>query len=213
MATGFQMIRLPAIVFLAAALAIPLPGEEKDAPARRIGVIFEGTFEKVDIPLPIDGARKTQLVAYYEWDFGVRPFTEKVWNERGLTREKLLPLAKTVAKELLQTVEPELVRDSRGVILYAILTDKNPFLTSVLLSPDLIERFRETLGDRIHAVIVERHRIYLFPATGGLLQEYGPALVEEFQRASLPVSLEVFLIDDDGYRVIGELERPDSTEQ
>ena len=80
MATGFQMIRLPAIVFLAAALAIPLPGEEKDAPARRIGVIFEGTFEKVDITLPIDGARKTQLVAYYEWDFGVRPFTEKVWK-------------------------------------------------------------------------------------------------------------------------------------
>lgn len=212
MATGFQMRRLSATVFLAAALATTLAGQE-EAPARRIGVIFEGSFEKVDVTLPIEGARKTQLVAFYEWDFGVRPFTEKVWNERGLTREKLIPVAKTLADELLRTLEPQMVRDSRGVILYSILADKNPFLTSVLISPDLIERFRNTLGDRILAVLVDRHRIYLFPATGGTLQTYGPALVEEFRRASLPVSLEVFLIDDDGYRVIGELERPDATDE
>jgi len=213
MATGFQMIRLPAIVFLAAALAIPLSGQEKDAPARRIGVIVEGSFEKFDITLPLESARKTQLVAYYEWDFGVRPFTEKVWNERSLTREKLLPAAEAHAGKILQKLEPEMVRNSRGVILYAILSDSDPFLTSVLLSPVLLEHFRDTLGDRILAVLVDRHRIYLFPATGGMLQEYAPALVEEFRRTSLPVSLEVFLIDDDGYRVIGELERPDSTEQ
>lgn len=206
------MIRLPATLFLTACLAIPLTGQDKDAPARRIGVIFEGSFEKCDITLPLENSRKTQLVAYYEWDFGVRPFTEKVWTERGLTREKLIPLAQTLAAELIPALKPEMVRDSRGVILYAILADKDPFLTSALLSPDLIERFRETLGDRIHAVLVDRHRIYLFPATGGLLQEYGPALVEEFRQTPLPVSLEVFLIDDSGYRVIGELERPDSAD-
>ncbi len=211
MATGFPMRPLTATVFLAAFLATSLPGQGDEAPARRIGLIFEGSFEKVEVTLPIEGARKTQLVACHEWDFGVRPFTEKVWNERGLTREKLVPVERSLANELLRTLEPQLVRDSRGVILYAILADKDPFLTSVILSPDLIERFRETLGDRLHAVLVDRHRIYLFPATGGTLQAYGPALVEEFRRASLPVSLEVFLIDDNGYQVIGELERSDPT--
>ena len=39
------------------------------------------------------------------------------------------------------------------------------------------------------------------------IAEYGPALVDEYRKARLPVSLEVFLVDDYGFRVIGELER------
>src|SRR5690606_27032057 len=99
-----------------------------------------------------------------------------------------------------------------GVILYVVLADEDPFLSSVLLSPKLLESFRETLGERLHIVLVDRHRLYLFPATGGRLSDYGPALVEEFRRTKLPVSLEVFLLDKNGYRVIGELERSPSGE-
>jgi len=207
MATGFQSITLKALLFLAVAVAPPLAGEEADAPARRIGVIFEGAFEKAEITTPVEGARRTQLVAYYEWDFGVRPFTTATWQERALDWENLLPAARAVADKIAERIEPELVRDARGVILYAVVADKDPFLTCVLISPKLIEKFRDTLGDRIHVVPLDRNRLYFFPATGGRLAEYGPALVDEFRRAKLPVSLEIFLLDENGYEVIGELER------
>jgi hypothetical protein len=207
MATGFQSIALKALLFVCTAVAPPLAAEEADAPARRIGVIFEGAFEKAEITTPIDGARRTQLVAFYEWDFGVRPFTAATWQERALDWKKLFPAARAVADRIIERLEPELVRDARGVILYAVVADKDPFLTSVLISPKLLEKFRETLGDRVHVVLLERNRLYFFPATGGRLADYGPALVDEFRRAKLPVSLEIFLLDENGYEVIGELER------
>ena len=205
MATGFQSITLKALLFVTA--LVSLPAAEPDAPARRLGVIFEGSFEKAEIVTPIEGARLTQLVASYEWDFGVRAFTAATWQERAFDWEKLLPAARAVADALVTRVKPELVRDHRGIILYAILADRDPFLSSVLLSPKLIESFRETLGDRLHVVLLDRHRLYLFPATGGRLADYGPALVEEFRRTKMPISLEIFLLDENGYEVIGELDR------
>jgi hypothetical protein len=207
MATGFQSIALKALLFVCTAVAPLLAAEETDAPARRIGVIFEGAFETAEITTPIEGARRTQLVAFYEWDFGVRPFTTATWQERSLNWDTLFPAARAVADRIVERLEPELVRDARGVILYAVVKDEDPFLTSVLISPKLLEKFRDTLGDRVHVIPLERNRLYFFPATGGRLAEYGPALVDEFRRAKLPVSLEIFLLDENGYEVIGELER------
>jgi len=207
MATGFQTT----LLFLILATT-SLPAQEtaktEEVPVRRIGVIFGGTFEGFEVTAPLEGAKKTRLAAFYEWDFGVRPFTKKTWAERGLQWDQFMPLALTLADSIAGKLKPELVRDDRGVALYAIIADEDPFLTSAILSPKLHERFRETLGDRIHVVLLERNRLYLFPATGGTLPEFGPSLVEEFRRSSFPVSLEIFLLDRDGYRVVGELERP-----
>jgi hypothetical protein len=82
-----------------------------------------------------------------------------------------------------------------------------PALENVTVTRSEEQRFRETLGDRIHAVLLERNRIYLFPATGGALAEFGPSLVEQYRRSRFPVSLEIFLLDGGGPRVVGELAR------
>jgi hypothetical protein len=150
------------------------------------------------------------MAAQYEWSFGVRPFTKKTWEERGLEWDTFFPVAQQVADAVAAKLKPKLVRDHRGIALYAIIADEDPFLTSAILSPKLLERFKESLGDRIHVLLLERNRIYLFPATGGTLEEFGPALVEEYRQAQFPVSLEIFLLDREGFRVVGELERPGS---
>ncbi|MCB1205403.1 MAG: hypothetical protein KDN18_14170 [Verrucomicrobiae bacterium] len=179
-----------------------------EAPARRVGIIFGGSFESFDITGPIEGAKSTRMAAHYEWDFGVRAFTKKTWEERGLDWDRFFPLARQVADAVAEKIEPKLVRDNRGIVLYAIVADEDPFLTSSILSPKLHERFKETLGDRILVILLERNRLYLFPATGGLLDEFGPALVEDYRKSKFPVSLEIFLLDREGFRVVGELERP-----
>ncbi len=203
MATGFR--KAPLFLLLALAVA-PIRGEE--VTAKRIGIIFGGTFENFEVTGEIEGSKTTRMAAHYEWDYGVRAFTRSSWEERGLAWERFFETAGRVADEVAEKLKPKLVRDHRGVVLYAIIADEDPFLTSAILSPKLHERFKETLGDRIQVLLLERNRIYLFPATGGTLEEFGPALVEEYRRARYPVSLEIFLLDREGFRVVGELARP-----
>lgn len=209
MANGIPRPLTPSLVLVLAAapLAAPAPAKTEEAAARRVGIIFGGAFESFDITGPVEGAKTTRMAAHHEWDFGVRPFTKRTWEERGLDWEGFLPVARKVADAVAAKLEPKLVRDHRGIVLYAIVADEDPFLTSAILSPKLRERFQETLGDHIHALLLERNRIYLFPATGGTLAEFGPALVAEFGQARFPVSLEIFLLDRDGFRVVGELVR------
>jgi len=210
MANGNPTLWLLALVLATSPLAAQDAGKTDEAPAKRIGITFGGAFEALDITGPIEGAKNTKMAAQYEWSFGVRPFTKKTWNERGLEWETFLPVALEVADTVAAKLQPKLVRDHRGIVLYAIIADEDPFLTSAILSPKLLERFKESLGDRIHVLLLERNRIYLFPATGGTLEEFGPALVEEYRQAQFPVSLEIFLLDQEGFRVVGELERPAS---
>ncbi|MEX2577591.1 MAG: hypothetical protein WD342_00925 [Verrucomicrobiales bacterium] len=195
-----------AVAFVSAA-SIAVCEETADESARRVGIVFEGTFESAEVSRLPEGARKTQLVATYEWDYGVRSFSRKLWAERGFEWDAFLTIARRVGDAIAEKIEPRLVRDHREVVEYVLVHDEDPFLTGALLSNKFYERFRETLGDRIHAVVVDRHRIYLFPATGGKLEEFGPALVEEFRRTALPVSLEIFELDGKAIGVIGEIER------
>lgn len=212
MATGIPtpLLLIPALFGFLQGVMVQAQEEKApgEVPARRVGIIFGGGFETFDITGPVEGAKSTRMAAHYEWDFGVRAFTKNTWEERGLDWDRFFPLARQVADAVAAKVEPKLVRDHRDVVLYAIIADKDPFLTSSILSPKLHERFKETLGDRILVLLLERNRIYLFPATGGLLEEYGPSLVEEYRRAKFPVSVEIFLLDREGFRVVGELERP-----
>lgn len=210
MATGFPHSTLPRFTafFVAGIFSLflisSLLGEES---ARKIGFLLEGSFENHEISRMAEGANKTVVVPFYQWDYGVRAFSETQWKNQGMSWERVGELTAASMEKLIKKVKPDVIRDERGIVEYVILADKDPFLTGLVLSPLLCETYKELLGDRIHAIPIDRNRIYLFPATGGSLSEYGPALVDEFRRAPLPVTLEIFLLDKSGYRVIGELRR------
>lgn len=183
-----------------------------DAPAddtkeHRVGLMLEGTYEKAEIVSQLEGAKRTQLVPAYEWDYGVRNFRKADWEKQDWEWNSFLSRARKVAEEIAKRIEPRMIRDQRGVIDYALVHDDDPFLSSVLLSDTFLNSFRDSLGDQLHVIVVDRHLLYVFPATGGKIEQYGPSIVERFQTTDLPVSLEVFLVDKNGFRVIGELER------
>ena len=208
MANGFQFLRPSSILAIFATALLTHTGRaQEDAPAKRVGIIFEGTFEKhVNSKKPAD-SELTQMVPYYEWDYGVRAFDESYWTKNRFTWERITAIAERLGDDLMEVVEPMAVRDDRGVIKYAYIKDKDPFLTSIILSKKLVEKFRDSMCDSLHVMLIDRHIVYIFPATGMPITDYGPALVDEYRAARLPVSLEVFLVDDYGFRVIGELER------
>jgi len=176
----------------------------KEKPVRR-GLVFEGKAENPKVFSSIDGAKSTMLVPAYEWEYGVRLFTKESWNELGVEWNAYLAQAVALADSVVEKLEPEWVRDPRGVINYAILKSDDPFLSSVLISKKLQPLFKDKLGENIHVVIPDRKTLYLFPAEGGKLSGFGPAIVEKFKKSRNPVSVEVFLLNSEGYKVIGEL--------
>lgn len=206
MANAIPVPAIFAVLLSAGTWVLAQETEEKEA--KRIGFIFEGVFERADFAKKPDGAQKTQLVASYEWDYGTRSFTEKSWKEHGLDWDRFTPIAENLANSLAEKIKPRFVRDFRQVIEYALYESEDPFLSSILLSPRIHEELRETLGDEMRVVVVDRYRFYVFPATGGKFEEFGEALVGDFVNTEFPVSLEVFRLDENGLEVIGELERP-----
>ena len=209
MANGFPSLPFSFLRYFTPALLLSITllcpaGDEK---ARKVGYIFEGSFESPDIFQLPEGAQRTILVPYYEWDYGVRAFTKEVWDERSMTQEKFAKAAATIADQLAESVKLDVVRDKNEVVEYILIEDKRPFVTGILTSDKLLPRVRDLLGDKILVVMVERNLIFLFPSVGGNLKRYGPSLVADFNAAKLPISLEVFVLDEDGFRAIGVLSR------
>lgn len=185
-------------------------GPGQPAPAEsgfRSGLLFAGTFEKAEVVSELEGAKRTQLAAAREWSYGVRFYTREEWGKRGWTRKNFYAAAREVADAVAEEMSVRFIRDHRGVIDYALVAGEDPFLGSALLSAKFLERFADTLGEELLVIPLDRQRLYVFPGTGGKMEEYGPALVEQFRTAKLPVSLEVLRVDKTGLRVVGELER------
>ena len=182
MATRIQRSLLPAILAL---VFLSAHGEEEAA--KRIGIVFEGAYENHPVSRKPPGAENTLMVPFYEWDYGIRPYPEEEWEAQELSWDRIL------------------------VAVFAIFASKEPFLTSAGFSEKFREKFADTMGKSLYLLMIDRHVIYVFPAVGGALEEFGPGLVNEFRTTELPVSLEVFFLNDDGLRVIGELSREGSS--
>ncbi|NNE93494.1 MAG: hypothetical protein HKN23_17750 [Verrucomicrobiales bacterium] len=185
---------------------LPVFGQETPAKKEfRKGLLFESTIENPKVFSKVDGAKKTMLVPAFEWEYGVKFFTKESWQKQGIDWEGYRKAAIGIADSIVDSAKMELVRDERKVVDYAILQSDDPFLSSVLLSEKLYMKLKDKLGENMHVVIPERGTIYLFPAEGSKLDGYGPSIVRRFRASKSPVSVEVFLLNSDGYRVIGEL--------
>lgn len=173
----------------------------------RNGIIFETQAIDPEVFTRVEGAKKTVMVAVHEWDYGVRLFTAKEWRKRGYDNAEFRSNAEVVADAVMEKVKPELVRDSRGVVLYAVIRGEDPFLSSILLSSKFLPKFKKTLGESLLVVILDRQVVYVFPESGGKLDEFGAALAGQYQETKQPVSLEILKVTNKGFQVIGNIER------
>jgi hypothetical protein len=189
----------------AAQSAKPAASSDPEVTIKRTGLLFASFSDDPGVHAPVKDGKKTVLAPAYEWEYGVRLFTPSKWRELGYDWNEYLKSASREADKLVDTLEPMIHRDSRGVIDYAEVTSDDPFLSSILLSKRFLPKFEDEFGPRLHAVILDRYKIFIFPADGGKLEAYGTALADAFRSTERPVSLEVFLIDEAGVSVIGQI--------
>ena len=182
-----------------------------ESPRKEVGLVFEGSFSSAEMTTKLEGAKKTKLVAAYLYPLGLRTYRKSEWQEDRLTWEKFNAQSAETADQLAENLEPRYSRDSRRVIEYAVVRGGSPLFTSVVTSPKFLKKFETTIGKKLHVVIVDRHVIYVFPASGGKLGEYAPAMRRIYKQTPLPVSLEIVEVSSQGYRVIGEIEQPVKT--
>lgn len=185
----------------------PAKADAKPAEPQR-GLMLMASVSNPGVYSPVEGGKATVLAPAQITKYGVRPFSKDDWTTGREVWTDFLAEATREADRLVDALELQYQRDSRGVIDYALVEHPSPWLSSVLLSKRFLPRFEREFGKRLHVVVVDRHRFYVFPADGSKLDGYGASIVDIYHDESIcryPVSLEVFLVDGTGFRAIGSL--------
>ncbi len=183
------------------------PAAEKSPAAdkMRIGLVFETHSIDPEVFTRVQGGKKSVMVPVHEWDYGVKLFTALEWKERAFEQGEFRRTAEKVADAVMGKVQVEFIRDAREVVLYAVIRSEDPFLSSILLSKKFLPKFKKNMGEVVRVVIVDRHEIYVFPDSGGKLNEYAHVLAEQYRATRQPVSLEIFQVSGKGFKIIGSI--------
>lgn len=184
----------------------PVVEKSPAAEKMRVGIVFETQSIDPEVFTRVQGAKKSVMVPVHEWDYGVKLFTAQEWKARAFEKGEFRRTAEKVADAVMEKVEPEFIRDSREVVLYAVIRSEDPFLSSILLSKKFLLKFKKNMGEAVRVVIVDRHEMYVFPDSGGKLNEYADVLAEQYRATRQPVSLEIFQVSDKGFKIIGSID-------
>lgn len=180
--------------------------DEKTKAEPRVGLTVEAKVAGAKVYTSIPGAKATVMAAAHETKYGVKLFSDDEWREKAYDLKEFYAAAERTADAVVDAMEPEFQRDSREVIEYALIKSKDGFLSSALTSKRFLPRFEREFGDDLRVVVVDRYILYVFPAIGGKLSTFAPALAEIYRTTPFPGSLEVFQVNEEGYRVVGSLE-------
>lgn len=145
-----------------------------------------------EIRRPVAGSERTIVTVAREVDGEVVPLTRE--QKRGIpgTFDKIAGEAEKNASALLATMEPELVRDRRGVIEYAVIQSDNHRTASTVFAPDFGEKFAETIGPELFVAIPNRFQVFVFSRQDLAHLRMGEAIISGYLSSNYPVSREIF---------------------
>ena len=122
--------------------------------------------------------------------------------------EEIRQLAAAAATVELAELQPQYERDARQVIQYAELHSDRPIVASAVLAPKFLERFKDTLGEKVLLVVPNRFTAFVFPVLASNYQDYAPMVFEAYRATAWPVSVEVFEVSRGGLRAVGVYQEP-----
>ena len=173
------------------------------ANADQFFLILDPYFYRAAITVPIEGTKQT-LLAYYraidrETLAAAKP-QELAEKDRPTSVQQTLDHA----RRLLAIVKPEVIRDSRGVITALRLESFDPTFSSILLLPDLGNRYADLLGPDCYFAVPNRQTILCFPRLATDIQSFAALVHSLYHNDPWPISTEIFEIADGHLRVCGK---------
>lgn len=151
----------------------------------------------------IPGSERTILAAARQVDGEIEPLTREQKRKIPISFPKFVEAARASASDVLARLEPKFVRNSRGVIEYALLESDDPLTASAVLAPEFGDRFADTLGPEILVAIPNRFQILVFSRQDTAHIKAGELIITGYLSATYPVSREIFAWDKSGLRSLG----------
>jgi len=185
------------------ALAGSGPGWAGEGP---IGLVLERSLAAPDVFQRVEGAKSTVLVPGRRTSAGVDTFTQQEWEAEKHEWPEVMASAMVIADRIVDSMKLEWERDGNGVILYGAVRGDDAFFGSAIFSKRFLTRFRAELGGELFVVVPEQGLMFVFPRHGGRLADFAGALSAIYAESALRVSLEIFLVDEAGCRVVGVLD-------
>lgn len=176
--------------------------QDRNASALLLG----GSFEKTPVHRFLPGSRKTIVFPAQLGRLGeVTPLGEPP----GLGKDAWNPFLKEARERsglLLATMDPVLVRDSRGIIQMAVIHTDDPMTASCVLAPAFLRRFSALFGPELIIAIPARNKIYVFPKLANRIQDTSQIIRDDYLISPMPVSTELFELSKKGIKAVGDLD-------
>jgi hypothetical protein len=173
-----------------------------EAKADQFFLILDPYFYRSPIAIPIAGTKETVLAYYRAVDretlAAAKPEELPEKDRSATTRQTL-----DHARRLLGIVKPEIIRDSTGVITALRLESFDPTFSSILLLPDLGNRYADLLGPDCYFAVPNRQTILCFPRLATDIQSFAALVYSLYHNDPWPISTEIFEIADGHLRVSG----------
>jgi hypothetical protein len=165
-------------------------------------LILDPYFYRSPVSIPIPGTKQT-LLAYYrvvdsETLQPAKPQELAEKDRSASTRETLVH-----ARRLLGITNAKTIRDSDGVITALRLESSDPTLSSILLLPDLGNRYANLLGPDCFFAVPNRRTVLLFPRLATNIQSFATLVLSLYHNDPWPISTEIFEIADGHLRACG----------
>jgi hypothetical protein len=165
-------------------------------------LILDPYFYRSPLTIPVEGTKLTLLTFYRVIDSGTlaaaKPQELAEKDRSASTRETL-----DHARRLLGIVRPEVIRDSNGVITALRVESSDPTLSSIVLLPDLGNRYADLLGPDCYFAVPNRQTMLFFPRLATDIQSFAPLVHSLYHNDPWPISTEIFEIADGRLRVCG----------
>jgi hypothetical protein len=161
--------------------------------------IVDPSFYRVPVSEPIQGTAFT-VWAYYRIDGdNLVPAQPAEISEADRSVAKQQTVAR--ARMLLKKLTPNPIRDTDGTIAAIVLESPDPTLSSVLLVPELSQRFEDILGPDYLVAVPNRRTLFLFPRLAGRIQSFAATVFSLYHNDPWPVSTEIFALKNGVLRV------------
>jgi hypothetical protein len=165
-------------------------------------LILDPYFYRSPVSIPIPGTKQTLLAYYRAVDSEtLQPVKPQELPEKDRSASNRETLAH--ARRLLGIANPEAIRDSNGVITALRLESSDPTLSSILLLPDLGNRYANLLGPNCFFAVPNRRTILFFPRLATNIQSFAPLVLSLYHNDPWPISTEIFEIADGHLRACG----------
>ena len=152
------------------------------------------------------GAKTTVLAVAKLTEFGPEFPSLEDWQKAGVDDAMVLATTQKLAVEWLKQVKPELVRDKKKVVEYAVLrSDKVPICAAVL-APEFWKQFEEIFGPKMLVVMPNRNTVFIFPVLDENRDKRSQLVIEAWRSGAPKVSLEAFELSEHGMRAVGAFE-------